>query len=208
MGIIHNSSRDASALISEILSKLDATFPSPFTSHAPRTHREKLKTPASLKFHPSRVCIAKGCTETEPRHAFAFNNTDNHPPWHADVLDAIRCVHTTTAQTPHLQNQTNPSVDDIDHHPSIVRRRRQLPSTPAPALSNDKDDLTTISLTPSTTPRQLHRIDTNVPLHTVSSGRNDDPATQRFFRKHHAQQPQETSEARIERGASTWRLLF
>ena len=152
MGIIHNSTRDASAPISEILSKLDATFPSPFTSHAPRTHREKLKTPASLKFHPSRVCIAKGCTETEPRHAFAFNNTDNHPPWHADVLDAIRCVgYILPRRRLHTnKTRTNPSVDDIDHHPSIVRRRRQLPSTPAPALSNDKDDHFKIQPRPAT----------------------------------------------------------
>ena len=112
--IVHNSTQGASAQISKLLSKLERPFQA--LSHLMHLvpHHKKLKTSASLKFHPSRVCIAEGCTETEPRHAFAFNNTDNDPPWHANVLNTIRYI------LPRCRFHTNkirttPSIDDIDH---------------------------------------------------------------------------------------------
>ena len=92
-------------------------------------HCEKLKTSAS-NYILQGVCITEDCTEMQPQHAFAFDNIDNDTLWHADVIDAVRyCVHTTMTQTPPL---TTLSVNYIDHHPSSVRWRLQLP--PALAL--------------------------------------------------------------------------
>lgn len=36
------------------------------------------------------VCSADDCTETQPQHPFAFDNTINDTPWHTDVIDGIR----------------------------------------------------------------------------------------------------------------------
>ena len=89
------------------------------------------------------------CTETQLQH-FAFDNTNSDTPWYADVIDAIRYVHTTTTLTSPLvtkpgqpsasmtstTTQASSDGDDNCH---------QLPGTtaqpPAPAVSDCDNDV-------------------------------------------------------------------